>query len=88
MKRRANNSISFIFLLNNISNTSSILKKHEIKIMHFKMVIFKRAKRSIVSGPTRYIDPNRGHYGVVSPVNPKSSIFSRFKKWCKKILKK
>lgn len=52
------------------------------------MVIFKRAKRSIVSGPTRYIDPNRGHYGVVSPVNPKSSIFSRFKKWCKKILKK
>ena len=45
------------------------------------MVPHKKPRRSIVSGPTRYIDPNRGHYGTVSPTKPKPS---RFKKWLKK----
>lgn len=39
------------------------------------MVLFtlKKPRRSIVSGPTQYIDPNRGHYGTVSPTKPKPS---------------
>ena len=51
------------------------------------MVLFtlKKPRRSIVSGPTQYIDPNRGHYGTVSPTKPKPS---RLKKWLKKFIQK
>ena len=49
------------------------------------LVAHKKPRRSIVSGPTQYIDPNRGHYGTVSPTKPKPS---RFKKWLQKFIQK